>query len=62
MDAEAVEADEATMDFVGVLLAPGWEGVVWKYLRRRRGFGLAENRIYKELLNPRDATSVMQPP
>ena len=26
---------------LGVLLAPDWEGVVWKYLRRRRGFGLA---------------------
>jgi hypothetical protein len=30
----------------GVLLAPGWEGVVWKYLRRLRGFGLAYAAIY----------------
>ena len=44
----------------GVLLAPGWEGVVWKYLRRRRGFGLAENAIYKEPLNSRDPSPVMQ--
>ena len=34
--------------------------MVWKYLRKRRGFGLTENAIYKEHLIPRDSSPVMQ--